>query len=127
MYFKVALIVGTIVLFSGCSNPFGPKPSNPKNNKNLGVEVVEEVSQESRATTHRQKVKTVQETPVKENSKVKTKTKTKSKVKQKLKPEPFSLESNEDDPELLGPQSTLGTPLTRNDETTKEETNTTVN
>jgi len=30
-----------------------------------------------------------------------------------LKPEPYSLDSNEHDPELLGPQSTLKEPLTR--------------
>ena len=117
MYFKVALIIGTIVVFSGCTNPFGPKPSSPKNNK-LGVKVVEEVSEES-GSLQEGSVRTIEE----EQQPAKTK---KPKPKPKLKPEPFSLESNEDDPELLGPQSTLGKPLSRNDETNKES-NTSVN
>ena len=41
--------------------------------------------------------------------------------KQKLKPEPYSLDSNQSDPELLGPQSTLeNNPLARKDEEVEE-------
>ncbi len=108
MYFKVALVVTSLFLMSGCSNPFGPKPKAPK--KNLGIEVVEEVPaviSESNTT-----ISPVEEAPV---------IKKKKKTKPYLKPEPFSLESQESDPELLGPQTTLDTPLTRaNDDTELE-------
>ena len=117
MYFKVAIIVSTIVLFSGCSNPFTLKPKNPKANSKLGVKVVEEVS-ESDGSLSEEHIRTLEDDQVKVNKPKAS--------KPNLKPEPFSLESNEEDPELLGPQSTLGKPLTRNEET-KEESNTTVN
>jgi len=124
MYFKVALIASTIVLFSGCSNPFGPKPSNPKANKKLGVEVVEEVSANENSTTtssvKRESVKKVKSS----THKATTIHKNKKPIKAELKPEPFSLESNEEDPELLGPQSTIDKPLSR-DEESLEESNTT--
>jgi len=127
MYFKVALIASTIVLFSGCSNPFGPKPSNPKANKKLGVEVVEEVSANESTTTTTRSVKRESVKKVKSSSSKKSSPKTrkvKKPTKTELKPEPFSLESNEEDPELLGPQSTIDKPLSR-DEESLEESNTT--
>jgi hypothetical protein len=116
MYFKVALIISGILLFSGCSNPFSSaKPKNPKaNSKNLGVKVVEEVS----ASDTKEQITTLKEDSVKESSHRPPKPK---KIKHKLKPEPFSLESKEEDPELLGPQTTLNTPLARNDEDKEEE------
>ncbi len=39
-----------------------------------------------------------------------------------LKPEPYSLDSNEHDPELLGPQSTLQRPLEQNNLDTASST-----
>ena len=140
MYFKVALIASMIVLFSGCSNPLGPKPSNPNANKKLGVEVVEEVSPNEsttsttrRSTVKRESVKSVKKDSVKKDSDKKSKTrgkkttktrKSKKPTKTKLKPEPFSLESNEEDPELLGPQSTIDNPLSRDEERSKESNTT---
>jgi len=125
MYFKVAVIAGVIVLFTGCSNPLGPKPSKPETSASaeskLGVRVVEEVNETS-SSVNKERVKKVKNSTVKEH---KTKSSTKTKAKPVLKPEPFSLESNEEDPELLGPQSTLGNPLARDEE--REESNTTEN
>jgi len=112
MYFKVALIVSSVVLFSACTNPFGPKPKNPNIDKKLGVEVVEEVGEADSKKVVKEHVKLLDESKVKKAKK----------PKPVLKPEPFSLESNEDDPELLGPQSTLGKPLTK-DETLDSDSN----
>jgi len=161
MYFKVALLASGILLFSGCATSGSPKPTNPSAvNKNIGVEVVEEITEEvpvtsvsSSSNNTRKVVKKKQDKPKpkvkakpKPKAKVETKTTTKAKEVKKevvkkaketkkkkptkyipkkkttkpknsvLKPEPFSLESNEEDPELLGPQSTINRPLVRDDE-----------
>ncbi len=79
---------------TGCSNTFGPEPEKPKNKDIKVVEKIEEESKKNETV-----VATVEDAPVKE-SKAAAKNPA-------LKPEPFSLESNEEDPELLGPQSTL--------------------
>ena len=73
-----------------------PKPKNPD------VKVVEEVENNVTAESNTsaydtQEVRTVEE-------------------KYKLKPEPFSLKSNEEDPELLGPQTTIDRSLNTVDE-----------
>ena len=87
MYFKVASVLFLSVFLSGCSMFSDPKPKKPD------VKVVEEVENnvtvESNTSTYDvQPHRTVEE-------------------KYKLKPEPFSLKSNENDPELLGPQTTI--------------------
>ena len=97
MYMKVAASVATIFLLSGCVSQ--TQLNAPKKGVNVG-EAVEEGSTtiiplDENATIHESKRK---------------------KRPSYLKPEPFSLESNEDDPELLGPQTTLSTPLTREEE-----------
>ena len=109
MYLKVAQIAVISLLFSACSNPFSPSPKKP-NGKNLGVEVVEEVSEEGGATTPVEVEASVAE------PKKKKKIKKKGTDKYGLKPEPFSIESNEEDPELLGPQTTLPAPLSKKDQ-----------
>jgi Fe2+ transport system protein B len=118
MYFKVALFISGILIFSGCSNPFGPKPKKPKaNNKNLGVEVVEVVSESKESTKELANSSVKKKINANSSSGKKVK-----KIKQKLKPEPFSLESQEEDPELLGPQTTLNKPLARNEQEQSEDT-----
>ena len=87
MYFKVASVLFLSVFLSGCSMFSDPKPKKPD------IKVVEEVENnvtaESNTSTYdTQSLRTVEE-------------------KYKLKPEPFSLKSNENDPELLGPQTTI--------------------
>jgi hypothetical protein len=88
MYFKVALLFLFGIIISGCSftNKPTPKPQVVENN----------------ATQQ----------PIEDNTTIipieKPKKVLKKRDKYNLKPEPFSLESNENDPELLGPQSTLG-------------------
>jgi len=112
MYFKVALMATSLILLSACSNSLGAKPKAP--NKNLGIEVVEEVPTTTPATSEQKSTATA----VKKKSSVK---KAKKKTKPYLKPEPFSLESQESDPELLGPQTTLDTPLSRTNDTVEED------
>jgi spore germination protein YaaH len=157
MYFKVALLLSGLFFFSGCTNSMAPKPKNPNvQNKNLGVEVVEEVTEQSvqsvpivvrepvrrvrhhttttaktvtREVTKKRATKvaevkkktasTVKAKAKAEKAKVKnvvkksssTPVRERKKKKTTLKPEPFSLESHQNDPELLGPQSTLDEPL----------------
>ena len=105
MYFKVASVLLLSLFLSGCSMFSDPKPKKPD------VKVVEEIennvtadSNASVAVESSKPARTVEE-------------------KYKLKPEPFSLKSNEDDPELLGPQTTIDRGLNRVDEPTpvKEE------
>ncbi len=57
----------------------------------------------------------------KSSKKVAKKSKTKH-IKKKIKPEPYSIEKDETDPELLGPQSTLDSnPLKRSKEKVKKK------
>jgi len=98
MYMKVA--VGAVILFllNGCVSQ--SRLNAPKKSVNIG-QVVEENS-------------TATIIPLDANATIQE-----SKKRSRppyLKPEPFSLESNENDPELLGPQTTLSKPLTREDE-----------
>ncbi len=110
MYFKVAFVTISIFLISGCSvNPFSAKPKKPDTNK-LGVKVVEEIETDN--TTPLSSVKNSTITPIKKSPIIKHSKK--NKTKPYLKPEPFSLESDESDPELLGPQTTLDSPLLKN-------------
>lgn len=90
MYFKVASIAVAGIFLSGCSATSNPEPKKPD------VKVVEVVENN---------VTTVAPEPVVEHDN--TPHVSSEEKKYKLKPEPFSLESNEDDPELLGPQSTI--------------------
>jgi len=87
MYFKVVAIAFLSIFLSGCSFFSSPKP-----NKKPDVKVVEEIENNT----------TEANITVAENTTAKT-----IDEKYGLKPEPFSLESHEEDPELLGPQTTL--------------------
>jgi len=114
MYSKVALLIIVTLIFSGCSTTNKPTPKAPTNEQNITQIVVEDNST----------VISIDNTPPK---KVRKKRVTKDKYN--LKPEPFSLESNEDDPELLGPQTTLDRGLEREEveeveEVTSEDTTT---
>ena len=101
MYMKVALSAFTLILLSGCVSQ---KELNTPKKEQPVVEVVEET--------------TTTITPLKEKATVKESKG--SKRAPHLKPEPFSLESNEDDPELLGPQTTLSNPLTKEEDNSTE-------
>ena len=94
MYMKVAASIVTLFILSGCVSQ--TQLNAPQKGVNVGVEVEESsttiIPLDKNATIHESKRK---------------------KRPSYLKPEPFSLESNENDPELLGPQTTLSTPLTR--------------
>ncbi len=111
MYFKVASVLFLSVFFSGCSMFSNPKPKKP------AVKVVEEIDNNVSTTMAPKPVVSV------EKVKKPITTLSKEEKKYKLKPEPFSLESNENDPELLGPQTTIDRGL--ND--TKESNNDTKN
>jgi len=101
MYFKVALLFIFSIVISGCSFTSMLKPKAPKVENN----VTKPIDDNSTII------------PL-DNSKVVEKSN-----KYNLKPEPFSLESNEDDPELLGPQTTLEGGLSKleKEEDTQEE------
>jgi len=101
MYLKVATLIVGAVFISGCSMFNKPKPKNPN------VIVVEEIDMTKEASS-----------AIEEPGGVIDDTSAKSKAESKyhLKPEPFSLESNENDPELLGPQSTVKTKLLKQEE-----------
>jgi PBP1b-binding outer membrane lipoprotein LpoB len=105
MYFKVALLIIASILISGCSNPFSSaKPKKPK--KKPPVEVIEEV-EETNNNIQVADAAVVNDKPSKPKEVV-------------IKPEPFSIESDEEDPELLGPQSMMKDKLKQIDK--KEET-----
>ena len=73
-----------------------------------------------RKTTKKKKKYTKKKKRVKTTKKKKKYTKSK-KVK-KIAPEPYSIEKNEEDPELLGPQTTLkSNPLSKNSKEAKKE------
>jgi len=95
MYFKVALYFVLAFIFSGCSNFFSLNPPKPVKEKN--------VTQEFNTTI----------IPIEENNIT-------EKNRYNLKPEPFSLKSNEQDPELLGPQTTLDRDLLKKEIENKE-------
>ncbi len=107
MYFKVASVLFLSVFFSGCSIFSHPKPKPKKPD----VKVVETI--ENNVTSD---INT--SSPVENTEGIRAVEK-----KYKLKPEPFSLESNESDPELLGPQTTIDRGLNTIDESapTKEK------
>ena len=102
MNIKVFILAIFSFLVSGCVATSSPAPDNkPKDNNVTVVESIE-------ATPAVEQAKTIV-TPI-EESKVVTKDN-----KYGLKPEPFSLDSQEQDPELLGPQSTLDRTLDKSD------------
>lgn len=92
MYSKVASIAFLGIFLSGCSATSKPEPKKPE------VKVVEVIENN---------VTTITPDPVVEQVRKPVRKKTTQEKKYKLKPEPFSLESNEADPELLGPQTTI--------------------
>jgi len=98
MRLKVIGSIALSIFISGCSWTSTPKPSTPKK---PDIKVVQEVPAEQNTT-----VTTVEPTEIKETTK----------NRYNLKPEPFSLESNEDDPELLGPQTTIDRGLKKEEE-----------
>ena len=101
MYFKVASIVAVSLFFTGCSLFSSPKPP-----KKPEVKVVEEIN----ATVEDSNITEVPED------------RSSLEAKYNLKPEPFSLASNEDDPELLGPQTTIDRGLLKKEETSSDKT-----
>jgi len=100
MYSKVALVSLIAFIISGCSTTKPVKLKEPIYENNLTI------------SYEKPQIIVLGEEEV---------VKPKKKKNYNLKPEPFSLESNEDDPELLGPQSTLDNPLVREDENIEEE------
>lgn len=104
MYLKVALL-GSTLFFSGCS--LFHQPKMPVQNKNLGIEVVEA------NTTVLPETNTTTVMPLGSDAAVQERNYKKKKKYSYLKPEPYSLESNEQDPELLGPQTTIASGLKR--------------
>ena len=99
MYFKVALLTLIALIVSGCSAANSPKPK-ANNQAEENITVVEEIAPTPEKETSTEIIIPVKESKVVEKS-------SKARDKYNLKPEPFSLDSNEDDPELLGPQTTL--------------------
>ncbi len=100
---KRIYVVVLISLFiaSGCSTFFSETKPKPKKKK-LPVKVVETIEQQPAV------VNTVGEAPVVETTETTKKTKkTKNKANPALKPEPFSVDSGQEDPEVLGGQGTL--------------------
>ncbi len=91
--YVVALLSAYIA--SGCSTFFSEAKPEPKQKK-LPVKVVETIE------TKPPVVNTIGEAPIVESTQS-----SKKKVEPILKPEPFSVESGEEDPEVLGGQGTL--------------------
>jgi hypothetical protein len=106
MYFKVAFIFIVAAFFSGCSftNALKPKAPNVENNFTA---IADDNST----------IIPLEESKIEE----------KKQNKYNLKPEPFSLENNEEDPELLGPQTTLTRGLEKDENEPKESKKTTKN
>ena len=108
----VKIGVMSLFLFTACSTPFSsvkPKKNSTKAPKGTGVEVVEKVPLQEKSQNEIQDAGVATTTSVEK--------KHLSKVEKYLKtPEPFSLKSNEEDPELLGPQTTLKKPLLKEKE-----------
>ena len=101
MYMKVAVSAVTILLVSGCV-------SQSQLNASRDGNLVGEGMSDGNATIM----------PLDGNATIKESNSRKK--ASYFKPEPFSLKSNEDDPELLGPQTTLKKPLTRAEDNTTE-------
>ena len=107
MYKKIIMIAILAIFVTGCSNPFSSvKPKEPS--KKLPVKVVESIEPQKIYTPTSQQSITIEDDTIKTKDYSK---KTKSKPKSKFKPEPFSVESNQEDPELLGGQGTLKSKL----------------
>jgi len=100
MNYKVALIFIVGIIFSGCSFISKPEPKPQDKNITVVTEIEDNTTQ----------IIPIQEDKIKETKR----------DKYNFKPEPFSLESNENDPELLGPQTTLDGGLIKKDEDSKE-------
>jgi hypothetical protein len=121
MFLRVLLILSISLLFTACNKP-APKPKKP-DVQTLGIEVVEEIdmqnddrivketTQSSTATTDSKSSKSNSSSGSKSSKKKKSKAK---KDQYGFRPEPFSIEADEHDPELLGPQTTLDQPLASN-------------
>ena len=115
MYKKIIMIAILAIFVTGCSNPFSSvKPKEPS--KKLPVKVVESIEPQKIYTPTPQQSITIEDDTIKtkdysKKTKSKPKSKSKSKSKSKFKPEPFSVESNQEDPELLGGQGTLKSKL----------------
>ena len=106
MYTKVAAIVVGTLFISGCVSQNQLEPTKAE----IGTEV---------GTSAPEANSTV--IPLDASVQVEER-KPSKKTPPHLKPEPFSLESDESDPELLGPQTTLSEPLLRDrDSVTNEE------
>ncbi|HHH20540.1 MAG TPA: hypothetical protein ENK87_01310 [Nitratifractor sp.] len=105
---KVAAVAVTTLLLSGCvnENQLGPRG----NSANLGQEATEQNS-----------------TVIPLDSNANVQESSRPKLPKYLKPEPFSLDSDESDPELLGPQTTLEEPLVRNRAKTQSADSNTTN
>ncbi len=108
MYIKVALGFLTAMIVTGCVSQ--KELDTPKKEKSKAEPVVEILEESNAAATT---IIPLEEKATKQKSK-------RAKRAPHLKPEPFSLESNEDDPELLGPQTTLTKPLSRADRNSSE-------
>ena len=111
MYFKVAIFAILALFLSGCAMTAAPEP------KKVDVKEVDNTQVELNATTVSDvtdTITTIDEAPVKVSEKETTE------KKYKLKPEPFSLNSDEEDPELLGPQTTLKRDLTSDNSDTSD-------
>ena len=92
------VILLSAFIASGCSSFFSE--AKPKQqNKKLPVKVVETIEQQPAV------VNTIGEAPVVETTE--TTKKVKKKTNPVFKPEPFSVESGQEDPEVLGGQGTL--------------------
>ncbi len=104
MYLKAFLLLSATFLINGCVSEKELTPSSP--NANLG-----QVS--NNVVTPLDSNVTIEETD---------REFTEHKRPKYLKPEPYSLESNQDDPELLGPQTTLSRPLQREEESDGNKT-----
>jgi len=106
MYTKVAAIVVGTLFISGCVSQNQLEPTKGK--AEIGTEVGTSAPEANSTVIPLDASVQVEET------------KPSKKTPPHLKPEPFSLESDESDPELLGPQTTLSEPLLR-DSVTNEE------
>ena len=93
MYSKIVAFAILSFLITGCS--FFSEPE-PKKQNLKDVKVIEKIDNNTTTETN-STITTIKKAPVKVSSK----------TSPALKPEPFSLKSNEQDPELLGPQTTL--------------------
>ncbi len=94
MRYKILSMIILGLLFSACSNKNAPTPKKDLT-KDKNITVVTQIEDTTPIITPIEHTKIVE----------------KKRDKYNFKPEPFSLESNENDPELLGPQTTLSNKL----------------